>query len=140
MRFILSNLPIPLWVEGAGARLGNARQFMQLTEEVVLKFSPLVTVYTGWESKPWYKIIVNLFSHRSCCPVSGWVSLCKPCELIYYEQNVLKSRWLFSKWRKSMDTISKGAVIVMLWKRSEASFGWMQPRLLPMKSSCIKGQ
>ena len=45
---------------GAGERLGNARQFMQLTEEVVLKFSPLVTVYTGWESKPWYKIIVNL--------------------------------------------------------------------------------
>ena len=68
---------------------------MQLTEEVVLKFSPLITVYTGWESKPWYKIIVNLFSHHSCYPVSGWVSLYKPCELIYYEQNVLKSPLAF---------------------------------------------
>lgn len=58
---------------------------MQLTEEIVLKFSSLVIVYTGWASKLWYKIIVNLFSHRSCCLVLGWIGLCKPCEVIYYQ-------------------------------------------------------
>ena len=82
---------------GASARLGNARQ---LTEEIALKFSPLVTVYTGWKSKPWYKIIVNLFSHRSCCLVSGWVCLCKPCEVTYYQQNVLRSALAFLQMEK----------------------------------------
>ena len=52
-------------------------------------------MYTGWKSKSWYKIIGNLFSHRSCCLVSGWVGLCKPCEVIYYQQNVLKSPLAF---------------------------------------------
>ena len=75
-------------------RPGNTRQLMQWMEEIVLKFSALVTAYTGWKSKLWYKIIVNLFNHRSCCLVSGWVGLWKPCE-VNYQQNVLKSLFAF---------------------------------------------
>ena len=69
------NLPVPLRMIGAGARLGNARQFLQFT------------VNMGWESKSWYKIIVDL--------IKGWVGLCKSCEVIYYQQNVLKSLLTF---------------------------------------------
>ena len=57
-------------------------------------------MYTGWKSKPFYKIIVNLFSHRSCCLVSGWVRLCKPCEVINYQQNVFKSPSVFLQMEK----------------------------------------
>lgn len=89
------NLSIPLRVEGAGVRLGKARQLRQLMEEIVLKFSSLVTVHRSWKSK--LKIIENLFSHRStsCYLVLRWVGQCKPCEVTYYEQNILKSSWGF---------------------------------------------
>ena len=79
---------------GAGVRPGNTRQFMQWMEEIVLKFSSLVTAYTGWKSKLWSKIIVNLFSHCSCYLFLGWVGLCKPSE-VNYQQNVLKSLLAF---------------------------------------------
>ena len=72
---------------GAGARLGNARQFLQLKGETILKFSRLTTVNMGWESKSWYKIVVDL--------ITGYIGLCKSCEVIYYQQNVLKSLLTF---------------------------------------------
>ena len=121
------NLPIPLRVVGTCARLGNARQFVQLTEEIVLKFPSLVTMYTGWKSKSWYKIIENLFRHRSCCLVSGWVGLCKPCEVIYYQQNVLKSPLAFLQVEKVYrHHLKRGsgrdALHWCFWEGSEASF------------------
>ena len=73
---------------------------MQLAEEIVLKFSFLITVDTGWKSKSWYKVIVNLFSHSSCCLVSSWVGLSKSCEVIYYQQNILKSPLAFLQMEK----------------------------------------
>ena len=46
------------------------------------------------------QIVVNLFSHRSCCLVLGWIGLCKPCEVIYYQQNVPTSPLAFLQMEK----------------------------------------
>ena len=65
------------------------------------------------ESEPKDKVVEYFVCHCFARFVSRRIGLGKPGEMVRHHQDVLVSPNTFSRWTKSMETISNGAVVTV---------------------------